>query len=337
MSNIMVIGGGGVGTMAAVALERSGQGRCTCVLRSNYQIVKERGYTIDSIDHGKLEGWRPSVIAATVEEGTTDQPFDYVIVTTKNLPDVYDMTELIRPAISPGTTVVLIQNGLNIEVPIIEAFPQSTVLSGVSMISTFESNGTIIHNEHDDYFLGVFYNPKLDKAAQDATCEHFASMYRATGPTVKISKDIVWSRWRKLVWNGTFNTICAISGLDSAKIRLYGGEYTLLRPAMAEMIALSRAAGYILPEDTAQVMIDSTPLELQFRPSMLQDVDKGNPVEVEVILGNPLRIARQLEVQTPVLDMIYKMLKLVQMRLLDGRGLVTVPAEVPTQDTFPFS
>ena len=58
--NICLIGSGGVGTIAAVVLEKSGQAKVTAVLRSRYEIVKENGWDIDSVDHGILRGWRPS-------------------------------------------------------------------------------------------------------------------------------------------------------------------------------------------------------------------------------------------------------------------------------------
>jgi ketopantoate reductase len=59
-SRVLVVGAGGVGTMVCVALERSGLASVTAVLRSNYEQVIQNGFEIDSIDHGKLSGWRPS-------------------------------------------------------------------------------------------------------------------------------------------------------------------------------------------------------------------------------------------------------------------------------------
>ncbi len=54
MLEVCVVGGGGVGTMAAYVLEKSQRARVTAILRSNYALVKERGFDIDSIDHGKI-------------------------------------------------------------------------------------------------------------------------------------------------------------------------------------------------------------------------------------------------------------------------------------------
>lgn len=59
-ANVLLIGSGGLGTMAAYNLEYGGKARVTAVLRSNYLSVKENGFTITSIDHGFIKNWCPS-------------------------------------------------------------------------------------------------------------------------------------------------------------------------------------------------------------------------------------------------------------------------------------
>lgn len=58
--NICLVGSGGIGTVAALVMEKSGRARVTVVLRGSYGIVKEKGFDIESVDHGSLEGWRPT-------------------------------------------------------------------------------------------------------------------------------------------------------------------------------------------------------------------------------------------------------------------------------------
>lgn len=65
---VLVIGAGSVGAIAALNLETGGLASVTVVLRSNYNAVKEQGYTIDSCDHGSLKGFRPSVGALAVAD-----------------------------------------------------------------------------------------------------------------------------------------------------------------------------------------------------------------------------------------------------------------------------
>lgn len=59
-ANVLILGGGAVGAIAAVNLEVGGLAEVTAVLRSNFKAVDKNGYIIESVDHGKLAGWRPT-------------------------------------------------------------------------------------------------------------------------------------------------------------------------------------------------------------------------------------------------------------------------------------
>lgn len=58
-ANVLLVGGGAVGSIAAVNIEAGGLGAVTLVARSNYIYINQLGYVIESIHHGKLQGWRP--------------------------------------------------------------------------------------------------------------------------------------------------------------------------------------------------------------------------------------------------------------------------------------
>lgn len=58
--NVLLLGGGAVGAIAALNIEAGGLGSVTAVLRSNFKVVEEEGYTIESVDHGNVKGWRPT-------------------------------------------------------------------------------------------------------------------------------------------------------------------------------------------------------------------------------------------------------------------------------------
>jgi ketopantoate reductase len=88
--------------------------------------------------------------------------FDYIVCTTKNCPDInLTLSTIITPSVAPGHTVVLIQNGLNIEKPLLEAFPQNVVLSGISMIDCHEAEqGHIIQDFRGYADFGPFSEPE---------------------------------------------------------------------------------------------------------------------------------------------------------------------------------
>lgn len=358
---VLLLGSGGVGTIGALNLEVGGQASVTAVLRSNFKAVTDNGFSITSCDHGNVTGWRPShsmyysgryghllTISAVVGRvpTATEQQFDYIVVTTKNVPDCPPtVTDLIAPAVIPGRTViVLIQNGLNIERPIFETFPDNICLSGVSMIGSHEvAHGVIEHEYPDELILGAFHNPRLDEKTEEAAAREFIEMYSAGGKTAcTFAENVPYSRWRKLIYNACLNSTCAVTGLDTGRIRMANDTVaTLVRPAMEEIRAAAAAAGVQLEADICDTMINLDPLTMYLSPSMLVDVQKvrcsfqpfiyvsnvaqGHFTEVENLVGEPLRTGTALGVSMPTLSVLYNLLKAMQWRTMEKRGLVTIP------------
>ncbi|KAF1963661.1 2-dehydropantoate 2-reductase [Byssothecium circinans] len=332
----LVIGGGSVGTIAALNLDVGGLADVTLVLRSNYDVVNEKGFDIDSCDHGVIKGWRPSIVRNTIPNTRQENlpPYDYIVLATKNIPDipptVVDLIAPALPASNTHTTLVLIQNGLNIEKPFLESHPQTTVLSGVSLIGSAETEkGRIEQDDRDRLLIGAFANPNIAQTDADKRAEEFVRIYGKGGKTeCVLSKDVLHDRWRKLVYNACLNPICAVTGLDTGRIRLAEGAVEgLVKPAMREIVeAAKRSAGVTLAEDVVDYMIEVDKLELYLSPSMLADVRKGNFIEFENLLGEPLREGKKAGVAMPTLEALYQIAKAVQWRTKEAWGLVEIPA-----------
>lgn len=173
---------------------------------------------------------------------------------------------------------MLLQNGLNIEKPFLERHPQTLVLSGVSLIGSAEpSPGRIVQNEPDRLLVGAFPHPTIDEETASVKAREFVELYSAGGKTdCKFSPNVLHDRWRKLVYNACLNPICAITGVDSGRLRLAdGGLDGLVRPAMAEIVAAARAvANVVLEDDVVDKVIATDPLESWAKPSMQQDLEK---------------------------------------------------------------
>ncbi|KAH0829864.1 hypothetical protein AYO21_10172 [Fonsecaea monophora] len=337
-ARVLLVGSGGIGTMTAVNLEKGGLATVAAVLRSNYKVVNDAGFTIDSCDHGKFSGWKPSEILSQVPDVTAPssptKPFDYVIVTTKNIPDVPPtVADLIRPAVTPGhTVIVLIQNGLNIEKPLLEAFPTNVCLSGVSLMGADElSPGHILQNDVDRLFIGPFLSGNIDEQTQVAAAQEFVRIYSASGKVeCSYQPDVLFVRWRKLMYNAVWNPICALTGLDTTRYRLASDAQDpanpldlLVRPAMNEIRAAAKAAANVdLPESLVEAMVECDPMEIFCAPSMLQDRRKGRFIEYENILGEALREGEKAGVAMPTIKCLYGLCKAVQWRTKELNGLV---------------
>lgn len=235
------------------------------------------------------------------------------------------MVEIIGPAVTPGhTAIVLSQNGLNIEKPLIDAFPSNPLISSISLISVAEkSRGHIVHEDKDIQYVGPFASPGVPKEVAEAATRRFMDIYNPLGK-VKITyeENVQHTRWRKLVYNASFNTVSAALRMDTATMRMSGHVITdLVRPIMYEIMAAAAAAGCRLADDLPERTIRVDPTDLRIKPSMCQDIEKGQLMEIQTIAKEPLDEGQRRGVDMPVLRSVYGILKGLQLKMLEERGL----------------
>ena len=100
---------------------------------------------------------------------------------------------------------------------------------------------------------------------------------------------------------------------------------------MREVISAARACGVELAseaegeDEIVRKTVEMDPLEIYLAPSMLADVRKGNYVEVENLVGEVVRAGREAGVEMRVLGSVYELVKAIQWRTMEARGLVGVP------------
>lgn len=233
--------------------------------------------------------------------------------------------------ITPGkTSIALLQNGLAIEAPFAAAFPNTPILSSVSMVGSRLTNSTsVFHQKADVSNIGAHFHHADDtfaRATQHDAAALFVDVYNAgladakpkTNARCLLVDDIVGARWAKLLWNASFNTLCTVLRISVGELISGPGRDTLLEPAMREIAAIATAAGHgdAVAEDMIQEKLHDSPPTSTLRPSMLVDLENGRLLELEVILGAPLRVALEKGVSTPVLTQIYELLKQVQWKLM---------------------
>jgi len=108
--NILIFGAGAIGAFYGSRLAQGKDVEVSVICRSNYDVVKERGFHVDSPYYGEYN-WKPTNVYRNPKEAH-GQRWDYVVVTTKSLPDVSDDSALLEGVIAEGTAIVLIQNGI---------------------------------------------------------------------------------------------------------------------------------------------------------------------------------------------------------------------------------
>ncbi|KAF6823493.1 2-dehydropantoate 2-reductase family [Colletotrichum musicola] len=242
-----------------------------------------------------------------------EQQFGYVVCCTKNVPDAKPrLCDVIAPAVTPGrTAIVLVQNGINIELPFFERFPANVILSGVSRFEAYEvSFGIVEQKQHGVLCIGAFEGVDTDEERQqvgEAMAKRFVEIYAVGGRTVCFYRpNVNYFRWVKLLYDASFNPICATEGKTLAEVR---NDIQIMEdfvfPSMREVIRVALADGCFLPETLMQHTVDLYPKNQEVMPGMLLDVQKGNLIEHLNTLGAVMELGKLHSVATPVISILH--------------------------------
>lgn len=311
---VLTVGTGAVGAIYSWRLSKSCN--VTAVCRSNYDIVKEQGFTIESAKFGN-ENFKPHHVARTVSECVTSEPYDFILITLKALPEVYNVAEIIAPAVSENTTIVLIQNGLGVEEPITEKFPNNPIVSIVAYIGTSQTEpGKISMVGRESLVVGKYLSAKVDS---DKQREHFIELLKKGDVDVQIVDDVERVRWQKLFWNAAFSPVCALTGMNTTEVLANEEAMKAVKNVMGEVIDAAIANGYDFDHDEQMhAMIARTEATAKnYKPSMQLDKERGSPMEIEVILGTPLRRAEAKGLKTPHLSLVHSICSATNAFLLE--------------------
>jgi len=302
---IAVIGAGAVGGYYGARLAQHGHD-VHFLFRSDYEQIRRQGLVVRSC-RGDF-ALPPGTIRAYNEPGAMPQA-DLVIVALKATANhLYE--PLIRPVLKDDGAVLTLQNGLGNEERLAELFGPRRVMGGLCFVCINRVAPAIIH--HLDYGL-VCIGEHVEGIS--ARLRRLAEMFSASNIECRMIESLRRGRWEKLTWNVPFSGLGAV--LDVTTDRIIGspeGE-SLAREIIREVLAAARGAGVDLPESIVDERIEQTRRMVPYKSSMQIDRELGRPMEVEAILGEPLRVAMRAGISTPRMMMLYQMAK-----LLDARG-----------------
>jgi len=298
---IAIVGAGAIGGYYGARLAQHGH-EVHFLLRSDYEQVNRVGWKIQSVNgdfnlapsqfhgHEKVEQF-PSV--------------DLVVVTLKSTSaDLYE--SLIGPLLGPETAILTLQNGLGNEKDFASRFGASHVIGGLAWIcSTRIAPGTINHTFGGRIQLADFV------ARSDGRAQRIATAFNQSQVEAEVLGDIRTGKWQKLAWNVAFSGLGALLGLSTD--RLLGSESGVqyVSALMAEVVAIAAAQKIPITGDFIHKAIPFTWGMGTYRTSMQIDREQGRPMELGPILAEPLRLALEMNVQTPRLRAIYELLSLL--------------------------
>jgi 2-dehydropantoate 2-reductase len=292
---IAIIGSGSVGCFYGARLARCGHD-VRFLMRRDLEAVRRDGLTVRSRDgdfHIQAAAYgRPEEIGEV----------ELVICALKAT--AMDAAErLVRPCVGRSTRILALMNGLGIEEQFARWFSPQQVFGGLAFVCINRGEPGVVH--HMDYGR-VAIGHLLDDLEQAG---EIARLFAEAGLETSVPPSLRQARWEKLMWNIPFSTLCVTAGAVTTREILGDEGLTLLaRRLIVETGTAGNADGCRIDiRAMLDKMMANTATMGAYRPSMLVDYENKLPLEVEAILGEPVRRAQALGVAVPTIESQYRL------------------------------
>ncbi len=307
MNRVCVVGAGVIGSLYAAHLARVARVSVLVRREEHARMLTENGLRIS----GKHD-FVARVTAAA--DPAMLPPFDLGIVATK-------ATDLESAAarlagLSPGATVMTIQNGLGAE-EIVRAHGDWPLISAVTFMS-----GVRHGDDHVEYELDTetWMGPYAGELPLERVEEVRALLERA-GLNARAFADLRPAQWSKLIFNASVNPVAALADLPHvaqfAALERPDDLGHLVGGLVEEGRKVARAAGVELYEDPWEMNVhavhrgetDAAAGAYAHVPSMLEDVRARRPTEVDFITGSLVREAERHGIPVPLHRTLLRLVK----------------------------
>lgn len=304
---IGVIGAGALGGFYGARLLRAG---CDVhfLMRSDYDAVQRSGLKVLSYQ-GDFEV-HPAVYATASDLGKCDM----LLIGLKTIHNG-DLAALLGPTVHQGTIVLTLQNGLGNEEQIAAVLEQKRcsreqIVGGVAFLcSNRTAPGVINHTDHGWIRIAEFCGAARERTRQ------IGATFEAAGISCEVHYSLSHIRWEKLVWNVPFNGLgVACEGTSTADILADEHLKACARALMEEVVAAAHCDGVGLPSNAPERMMKNTESMGEYRTSMQIDYENRHPLEVEAILGEPVRRALRAGCAVPRMQMLYALVRHLDQR-----------------------
>lgn len=297
-----ILGTGALGGFYGARLQQAGL-EVHFLLRSDYLQVREQGLQIQSVE-GNFS--LPQVHA--YEDVRAMPACDVVIVALKTTQN-HQLPQLLPPVLKPHGVVLVLQNGLGVEADVAAIVGDQRVMGGLCFLCANKTGpGQIHHLDYGKITLAE-YGANARSHGTSERMRQIAADFEGAGIPIELAVDLNLARWQKLVWNIPFNGLSVV--LDATTERLMANAHTrsLVEALMQEVLVAARRCNAEIADGFIQSMLTATLKMKPYRTSMKLDFDAGRPLEVEAILGVPLRQGEAAGASLPLIAMLYRQLK----------------------------
>ena len=301
---IAVMGTGAVGGYFGAKLAAAGHELAFIARGRNLQALRATGLRVTSPNSdSQIDN------AQFTDDTATIGKVDLILFCVKSY-DTETAAEQIRPLVSDRTIILSLQNGIDNPEKLARVYHPAQILPAVVYVGAqLTSPGVITHANGGRIIFGP-----SDGGASEWSTSLRQTLSDASVPC-EISDQIQTIQWTKLLWNAPF---CAIGCLARANVKQIVESDSLTEltlDCMTEVQAAARTRHIDLRRQQFDEILAFSRTLGEFKPSMLQDLEAGKPLEYQAFNGIVVQTLRQAGLPAPVNQVFYATLKFLDQRI----------------------
>jgi len=231
--------------------------------------------------------------------------------------------DAIAPLLGPDTVVVTAQNGI----PWWYFYKSGGALDG-TRIEAVDPGGRIWERIGPERAIGCVPYPAADvpepgvirhvegvrfplgepSGERTDRVEAISRALIAGGLKAPVRSDIRSDIWVKLWGNLSFNPISALTGGTLVEIVEDPGTRAVARAMMVEGQAIGEKLGIKFPVDVDRRIVGAGEVGAH-KTSMLQDLERGRPMEIDALVTSVQELGRLLAIPTPAIDTVLALVR----------------------------
>ena len=293
-----IIGVGGVGGSLGAALLQAGHQVLFVARGSNAQALADRGLEV----RHEEKPFRASSVDI-VENPAGHPPADAALLCMKR----YDLGDALRSngnwLASCGCAVTL-QNGLDAPEVAARLLPPEKVLAGTVQVVAKLIAPAVVLREGDTLMINL---AELEGGASART-RRLAEVFSNAGVTARAHESMQVMLWLKFLMVACSSSINAATRQGFDTLAGNPAMCWLLEIAMQEALDVAGALDVPLPADIqaeTRAMLKNV-FAFGGKASLLTDLERGNPLEIEWLSGAIHHMGRETGVPTPLHTAIYQ-------------------------------
>lgn len=306
---VLVLGAGAIGGYFGGRLAAAGVD-VTFLVRPGRRAQLERDGLVIESAMGNLK-----MPVKTVEAAELKPDFDVVLLTCKSY-DLESAMDSIAPAMKGKCAVVPMLNGMSHFDTLDARFGRDNVFGGLcAIVSTMKKDGTIVH-------MGPLHRIVIGARSEgDAVtrCQAFADALVQSKVEVENSTNIYQDLWEKVVFLSAAAGLTSLFRANVGEIMAAPGGPEATDLFLKTNMEISAHEGYPLRPEAVAFCNARLKTPSALTASMLRDIEGGNAVESDHIVGFMLNLARKHGLDDTIHSIAFTHLKAYENRRAAGR------------------